>query len=77
MDEPEPSDLQWGDRQVTHEGTTDRSRIDEVVPEASEWYSWNELGKSTGNPRTDETCAEYNPRSFYLLERARSLAVID
>ena len=23
---------------------------------------WNELGKPTGNPRTQQTCAEYNPR---------------
>ena len=63
MDEPEPADLQWGDQQNTYEGTTDRNRVDEVIPEVDEWYHWNELGKSKGNPRTDETCAEYNPRS--------------
>jgi len=62
MAEPELQDLQWGAEQVTDEGTTDRNRVQEVVPEAGAWYQWNELGKSKGNPRTEQTCAEYNPR---------------
>ena len=62
MAEPTPADLQWGDEQTTDLGTTDRNRVQAIVPEVGDWYTWNELGKAKGNPRIGETCAEYNPR---------------
>ena len=62
MAEPEPADLQWGNRRVTNEGTADSNRVNVDIPEVGEWYTWNTLGKPKGNPLVDRTCAEYHPR---------------
>jgi hypothetical protein len=36
--------------------------VDATIPPVVDWYSNNELGDKRGNPRVDQTCAEYNPR---------------
>jgi hypothetical protein len=67
MVSPTLHDLQWGDQQVTSEGTAERNRVDAIIPEVEEWYHWNELGKPKGNPRIEQACAEYNPRREFTI----------
>eukprot|EP00960_Hanusia_phi_P030549 748699-Hanusia_phi.AAC.3 len=62
LDQPSTSDLQWGEQVVVNEGTAAQNRVQQTIPEVGDWYRWNQIGNPVGNPFTNETCAEYNPR---------------
>jgi hypothetical protein len=54
--------FQWGSEIQVHEGTSANNEVEMLIPEVEEWYKWNEIGAKIGNPYSNLTCAEYNPR---------------
>jgi hypothetical protein len=54
--------FQWGSELHVHEGSSANNEVEMVIPEVEEWYKWNEIGAKVGNPYSNLTCAEYNPR---------------